>query len=504
MKKEVIFLIVLLLVPFCSASNKGIIFTNELQGVYSMRDNINVEFTVEKDITSSGFVEVVLDCEGDDLVVYRKYQEIKSDFKNDFSIDFPALLKGDCGVIVKFSGFKEKSQEFEISDRIDVDYDLSSKYLFPLENLLINGTAIKKNKDLLEGIVKISLDDMNKTFEVSEGEFSASFDIKKDTPPGEYRLLIEAIEKDADNVVFNHGEVSEVVEVKSKPTSISLDIDESIRPPTEISINPCLLDQAGGLIKNESLIIKLFDPNRDIVFEETIKSNENLSYFFTSNSTRGGWEMNVYHGSIFLSKPIYIEDNKELDIEIVNSSGSSFFKITNIGNMDYEGVVNVLFKNSTGEEKVPINVNLKIRETDDYPIELIGNYNLSVQEGEKKFEFRNVYLTGASVFPEMKIGFWSFFIFFLILIAFIVFFLIKKGFFLKIAGLFKKDKKHPEKISKKVYMCFCEFEKWFDVSDFLKKYNLSFNKINDKLYFIIFYSSKKHGEKLFKFAEDLM
>ena len=504
MKKEVIFLIILVLIPLCNASNRGIIIASEFEDVYSVRDNINLKFTIEKETKSIGFIEVVLDCEERDLVVYRKYETVKSGIKNDFDIDFPALLKGDCTVLIKFASFRERSEEFKISDRIDIDYDLSSKYLFPLEVISVEGSAIKRNKDLLDGIIKISIDDMNKTFEVSEGDFSASFQIEKNIPPGKYELIIEAIERDANNVVFNYGKVSEEVEIRPKPTSIELEVNESVKPPAEILIKPRLLDQGSNLIKNESLIIKLFNPDRDIFFQETVRSNSEFVYFFPSNSTRGGWELNAYYGSIFLSKPLYIEDNKELLIEIVNISGSSFFRITNIGNLDYEGVVEVLVKNSTDEEKVPINIELKIGESDDYQIELEGYYNLSIERGDKKFEFENVYLTGASIFPEMKLGFWSFFIFFLILLIVLVYFLIKRGFFSKISNLIKTRGGESAGVSKKAYICFYEFERWFDISGILKKYNFSLNKINENLHFVLFYSSEKQGERLFRFAEDLM
>jgi len=496
MKKTLfIFLFLMFILPIVSSK---IIFEKQFDELYNIGDSVYVNFSVEKQIPTSGYIETFLKCDGQNLSVYKKYSKIDSG-KKYFIFEFPASLKGNCNIGVKFDNEAENSEEFEISDEIIINYNLNNKFFFPLEKMIINGTAIKKNGELLEGIIIVSIQDMeNKTIEAKSGKFFSMIEIKKDAFPKSYSIQVEALEKNIQEEIINYGRVIEKIEIKPKPAYIEIEAKESIKLPANISIRAKLLDQTKNLLENETIIIKLFNPDREIVLEKPLKSNELILYFFGDNATRGGWDINAYYGSVYSVKPIYVEEHKKLEIGLLNDSFGSYIKIKNIGNIGYEGVVKISVENSSHSGEVLINLNLSVSGELKYPLNFEGYYNLSI--GENKFD--NVYLnriTGAAVASKMKLKFRSYIFSFILIFCLVMFYV-----------LFKKRKlnesREKKKTQKRAYMVFFKFDRYFEgVEKIVKFYNFSLNKLNENLYFILFYSSPEENQerKLYNLAKKI-
>ena len=517
--KLIVSMFVFLIVLSINLVKAGILFNNEFKDVYNIGDYIFVNFSIEKQIPASDFVKCVLVCNGEELEVYRKYYSIKKNEKKFFGFEFPALLKGNCDVKVEFAGEIVKSNSFEISDEISINYNLNNQFFFPLEEVVINGSAIKKNGNPLDGIVRVSIEGIiNKTIEVEHGNFLVNFMISNDTFPKEYEVIVEGIEKNDKEEIINYGKEIKKIKINPKPTYIEIISNESVKPPSNFSIKAILLDQARKQVFNESVMVRLWNPDRDIVFEESLKNNEEASYFFVGNSTRGRWEIVAYYGNLSETKPIFVLDNKAIDIEIVEKDGRSYVNIKNIGNLKYEGVIDIFIKNSTYEEKIPINVELDIGESKQHRLDFNGVYNLSIAGQEFSKDFYNIPLiTGFAVFSDLKIKTISYFIFF-IFIFLAILLINRKKIFMWLRKFFKRFEKSThltqrkseikqkagEKAERLAYIGFFKFDRYFEIEDIAKKYGLSFTRIKKNLYFVLFYSSdEKAGLKIFNLAREV-
>jgi hypothetical protein len=483
MKKEILILLFLALLNSVS----GQIILQEVPSVYNVGDSVDIGFSIEMLEKTSGYVECYLNC-GERLLVYKKYQVMEENQKYYFNLSFPVFNKGKCDLEAAFAGEKETSEEFEVSNLIRIDYSMNNKFFFPSEKLIINGAAVKSNGKELKGSAKISLGILgNRTIEVYNGTFSSEIEIKKDALPGEYNLEVEAIEKDAEGNVINYGQNATKIVVKAKPTAISIQTKESVRPQINHSSNISLLDQAGKLIKNESVIVKLFDPYGDLVYEEKIGSSKEFIYLFEDNATRGAWSIKAYYGDVFSLKPVYIEDNKKLDFDVVTGDDGSYLKVTNTGNVEYNGTLSVILDNSSSKDEMLINVGLDLGRDKSYPMEYEGEYNISVDG--KNFSNFNFPIkpspTGAAIAPELEISMKNYIILFVLLLAVLLYFLFSRRKHSK-GELSKKEKQED----KATFMIFFKFDKFFEeIKEIVEKENFSLSKVNDNLYYVLFYSS---------------
>jgi len=506
--------IFIVLIPFVSGK---ILFEESFEEIYNIEDSIVANFSIGKLRITGDYVEMFLDC-GEEKLIYKKYQKVEEGAKRYFYIEFPASVEGDCRVRIEFDKETINSQVFDITDRIDVEYSLNNKVFFPLEEVSIVGSAVKESGEPLDGLIFVYIKDLvNKTLEVKEGNFSLNFAVKGDAFPKEYKLEVSAIEKNQEEEIINYGIFGEEIEVRPRPSSIYIDVKESIKPPLNVSIKAGLLDQAGNLIKNESIIIKISNPLGEIVFDGSSESNESLIYSFKNNAMRGGWYLNSYYGSVHSIKPIYIEENKKIKVEIINEGGS-YIQIENIGNIDYGGVVDVFIENDSYNEGIPINVNLSLGERFLHPLNLEGYYNLSVSDGVLGESFEEVYLSGITG-AAIGVGKGRGYLFLLILIlGFVVGYVVYKKEGVKwikekipkkqglSEGVEMIKETREEVKEKKAYMAVFKIGEGFgEIEDIARKYKVSLSKIGGNLYFVLFYSypQNKPEEKIFQLSNEI-
>ncbi len=518
MRRKLIFLFVFLLIPFISGE---IIIKDTFDSVYSVGDMIDVNFSIEKQVDISEYLESYLVCDGDRLLVSKRFIDIDDGVKEFFSFSFPSNLEGECVFEIDFDEENVESEEFEIRSKIDITFSISSKSIYPGEKVSINGSAVKSNGKFLDGTVRVFADSIvDRVFEVDDGRFSGNFEIFEDTAAGEKEFVVEALDKDVNEDIINSGRVVFKLEVKQKPSAIEVNSKESVSPPENITLNFKLIDQSGKLIENESLLVKVFDPSRNIVFEKTFQSDGEFDYFFDKNSLRGAWDFNFYFGSVFLSKQVYVGENPEVSAIVLKDSGKSYLRITNEGNVFYEGVVLVVLEGEKKEEEVPINLDLDIGESYDYLLNYDGEYNLTFQ-GEA---LGRVSLTGASVGIDVGLGESGYWIFFAILLLVVILYVGYKNsdtiskFISKKKEQRKKGKKTKDMYSRKfkedtnvrftgrkAYIAFFKFDKFFeDARVIISNYGWSFRRVGDGVYFILFYSQDKGSEKkLLQFVKEL-
>lgn len=505
-----ILVFILLFLPFVSAE---IIIQDTFDSVYSIGDIVETNFSLDKLVDSSGYVETNLVCGNDEVLVSKQFLKVKANEKQHFDFSFPATIKGECYLEVNYKGEVVRSDKFEISSGINIEFFVSSKSVYPGEVVKLNGTAVKANDNFLEGVVKLYSDSVieEKTFEVDDGEFNFEFSFGNQVKAGMYRVYLEALERDIDEEVINSGKVFFDVEVKQKPTKIEILSVDSIDPPGNISLIFRLVDQAGNLVENETILMKVFNPNRDIILEKTFNSESKDTFFFEGKALRGAWDFNFYYGNIFSSKQIYVGENPQVNAFVVINSGKSYLRITNEGNVAYQGVVLAKLENGEEVKEIPINVDLGVGETKDFILGFNGDYNLTFQ-GQ---QLGMVTLTGASVgldFGGASLGYWVFF--FVVFLAVVVFFIYKRKNFI---GLFGKEKSGENKkgmysqifgenmvaySGRKAFIVFFKYAGDFDFAKSIAaRFGWSLRQVGEGIYFVLFYSSKDNSsEKIMNFV----
>lgn len=386
-----------LLLFVLSSVNAVIFIEDDFENRYNVGESVILEFKLSSDSSVNDFVESYLKCDGKKLLVDKRYVFLNSESKN-FDIEFPLKSTGECQFEVVFRGDKAVSDEFEISSDIEIVYFLNDKYFFPNEKIVVYGNLTKFNGADFDGVIDFRVGSfVEKSYSAKNGSFSFEYDLPMDVESGTYDFILEVSEKDLNGDVLNYGKVEDSIEIKSKPTSILLISSESVSPGSSQVFRARVLDQAGNLMINESVVVKLVDSNSNIVFSKDVRSDFEFFYNFSSDFPRGTAYLNAYYGSISSFVPISILNNKKIDVFVVGNS----IQFVNSGNVPYEGIVgyNLTDGNETFYES--INISLGVGEEYFEELDYLGTFNITAGGSS----FFSVPLTGAAVFLEDDGGF---------------------------------------------------------------------------------------------------
>lgn len=516
--------VILLFMVVMPVVSSTILIEDDFDNVYSVGDKAELEFSISSNSVVSDFVESYLKCDGDSELIDKRYIFLDNE-KKDFSLEFPLMSEGECQFEVEFRNEEDVSEEFRISDKIEIDYEINGKSFFPEEEILINGTARKANGKDFGGIVDLNIEGLTqKSVEVVDGDFSFSYFVKKDAKPKDYDLKLNIKEKNVDENVLNSGYVNQKITVKSKPTSILIEAVDYFQPPYNLSFKLKLLNQVGDLIKNETIIAKIRDYDNFLIYQDEVKSGVSEVLFFPGTTKRGSAYLSAYYGGINEEIPIYVEDYESVNVTVVPSE--NVLRFANDGNVLYEGSVDFDIEGPLGVETILINITLPVGEVFDYSLEYTGHYNIT-SEGEKFF---NIPLTGYAIGSEGEMN-WSSLIVFVVFCLILIFGYIhvrqkrKEHFPLKekvecspeMVSKIEKEvktrqvyvKEEEEKkieVKRDVYMLFVKSVKGVsEYSGIVEKYGSRLHIVDDELGYVVFYGVEgmDSDHKLYKLAKNI-
>ncbi len=498
--KLFIFILLAFAMPFVSSQ---IIFSNSFNPVYSSGDLIPVNISLQSSLPISDYLNSYLVCNGNAILVGKTYLSVYSNEEKSITFSFPASYIGNCNVQSNFNGETAVSEKFVISNQIKLDYRVNDLSFAPGDYFSINGTAIKSDGVHINGTLNISSGLINKTLIIKNGNFSYSFNIPLNAYPKIYQFLLNAKDINPNNIALNFGLSNFTVSVVSIPSKIIINSSlSSFSPPKNITLNFSLYDQGRNRISNKILIMKIFNPSKNIIFNGTFPSYGNYTYNFPSNAEKGFWAFNMYYGSVFSSSEIYVGENSEISYSIMNNN----LRISNVGNVPYNGVVVYHLGNSSWEENQSVNVNLSTGGYSDYPLKYNGVYNLSA--GGKKLGVFT--LTGASIGSSGDLSFNYLFLGVLFFVVLALFFISRKILLLsKINPLPKlnQNKNEITPTSQMIsYSAFIHFRSFFEeAKPISEKYGWTLHKADDHLFFVLFYSNEKaSASKLLNFSKEIL
>jgi len=457
MKKVMFFLICsIFLVSFASAE---IILNPQTKEIYNLGERINIPITVTTSEGIYDFLQVSLICNGQEQKLPKEEIDLPSNEvikieKSVFLIKkFINGLVGTCKIKAYFESSIENyvfSNEFKVSDSINIELETVQREFNPEEEILIEGKATKENGELVNGFLELIVvtenDSENKTYQeiVNNGFFSLSFSMPKDTKAEQYLVKLNIYEKDPLEEVTNKGFTDFNILIRQVPTSLEVVFEkQEVEPGTSLRLKAILHDQTGEKIPSIAIItIKNKD---DKIFEQVEKTtDEFLEFPIIYNEASSEWTVIAVSNKMITESHFTIIEKEDVKTEIINKT----LILTNTGNIPYNKTLLIKIGNKT----MNLNPYLEIDEVKKYTLTAPeGDYLVEiVADGENKTT-KNVALTGSVINIKeaskvmVLVKYPLAWIFIIFILGFVVFMIFKKGYKKSFIGYITQRGKNKEK-----------------------------------------------------------
>ena len=174
------------------------------------------------------------------------------------------------------------SNEFMISNHIEVELTVNKESFFPSDKITIEGSAIGYNGEKMNGQATITFENIYHV-DVEKGEFEFEESIYKKIKSGEHEILVRVEDGEG-----NFGDGSLKIDILPVPTSIEISLNKTLFDPGEnIEADAVLLDQAGEEIDSE-IILTLYDSWGGEMKRQNLEEGV-LKYSGKSSDAPGNW-----------------------------------------------------------------------------------------------------------------------------------------------------------------------------------------------------------------------
>ncbi|MFH1710963.1 MAG: hypothetical protein ABH840_01500 [Nanoarchaeota archaeon] len=451
-KRGMILLLLFLILPFASAE---IIINQQPDNIYNLGDVATIGITLKPIQTITGNFQMDLLCGANAINFYKNGMNIPAGDERviESSLvlqkDIIGESKGTCKIKAYFISDFALTNDFLISDLINVNSTLSKKEFGPGETILVKGTAIKENEKASNGYLELILLDgnlsvTNQKGTVNNGAFSTNITLPKDTKSGTYILQVFAYEEDLSGITINTGSFNNEIFVKQIPTSLEI-VFEQLDPEIEISpgktlrVKAVLHDQTGVSI-GTLVFLTIKNENNKIMEQTELSTDEFLEFPIAYNEPPSTWKIVAVSNKLTSESSFSIPEKESAEIKIENKT----ILITNTGNIPYNKTVLV----KIGNQSLNIDVYLKVDQSQRWLLTAPdGEYDVSVISDSESID-SNIALTGNAInirkasagigsltkFPAI----WIFMIAVLGIMTFIVF---KRGYQKAFIGYITRGKK---------------------------------------------------------------
>ncbi|MFH1787586.1 MAG: hypothetical protein ABH811_02240 [archaeon] len=428
---------VILLSSFISAD---MIINTQPKDIYNLGDTISIPITIKAQRDLSGSFQMNLLCSGNDVNFYKNGimlfygEEQKMDPSLVLTKDVIGSIIGTCKIKASLPGEEPiLTNEFKISDLVNVNIKEGQKEFRPGESIFIEGYAIKENQKEVNGFIEIKIttsagEEIDHLETIKNGYFSANISLENNAKAGEYILRLHAYEKNFLGETTNQGFGESSVIVIQVPKSLEIIFEQQeVDPGTNLQIKSIIHDQTGENIAGILSTIQIKNKN-GLVLEQVEKySDESFEYPIGSIEPPAEWTVIATSGKLTNEATFKIKEKKDVQIEIINKT----LMIINIGNVFYNDTVLV----KIGNQSIPVNVSLDVLEDQKYVLNAPdGEYEVEIM-ADGEIYTQSVMLTGKTIgVKESKEGaiklmrypiVWIFITF---ILGFVSFMVIKKGY----------------------------------------------------------------------------
>jgi len=398
MKKRVLSITVLtvFLISLLSVVSATIILSNPKSN-YNLGEDLTIEATINADENANNLFQLILHCSDGEKSFYSETLTLSAGEQKKITKtltltdSFLEGMSGICFVNAEYGDEEGKTSNFQISGEIDVSVTLNKKSFEPLDQILIEGNAIK-NLGEVSGTVEAYLDGLSlkAISSVSNSKFSLNMSLPESSDSGEYELEIVVYEKDKIGEVSNHGSYTETITVKQIPKKVDVEINkQTLKPGEKAVFEVKLYDQSDKEIE-EDVTLEILNSYDEKVVKRLVKTNEPFSLDLEKNAGAGYWKAEVSAFNLESTRLFYIEELEEATFEIVNDT----LIVTNIGNVIYRKNIQI----SIGGELEIKTLDLDVGETRQFRLVAPdGKYDISISDGDNTYSENNVALTGNAI-----------------------------------------------------------------------------------------------------------
>ena len=435
--KKIIFLLisVILISSFASAE---MIIAEQPKEFYNMGDIINMPLKIIATSKINVFFSMLLICNGIETEIYKEYVGLQGGEEKNINPSIPLMLNlvgkstGICKIKSILGEEHILTEEFEISDLITIKLLSSEKEFEPEQDIIFEGEAIKKNEEVVQGIVELKIINENTSLVekidiVKNGYFYLNFSLPKESKAGSYLVRIEVYEIDLEEQKTNKGFITHNILIKQIPTSLEIVFEnQEVDPGTNLNVKSILHDQTGENI--ESNVIMTIKNQKNEILEQTEKlTDEFLKFPIAYNEPPTNWTVIAVSNELTTETDFKIKEKQDVKVELINKT----LTITNIGNVLYNKSILV----KIGNESLNIDVYLDVDEIQKYSLTAPdGKYQIEVITDEGNKINSTTILTGKAIdIKEISGGVISLikhpivWIFIIVILGFIAFLIFKKG-----------------------------------------------------------------------------
>ena len=460
--------IAIFMIFFISLVSAEIIINQQPGELYNMGDIVKTSFKIITPVAldPDTFFLVNIFCNGiETRVMQSPVSDMSSGEEREFSLPIPMLegligrTTGICkikAVLQTLSGIEYEyvlTQEFQVSDLINVEILSEDQEFNPGEEINIEGEAIKENGNAVKsGIVELKVNEGNSTIiekhdTIKNGYFFLNFSTPTDIKAGQYNVNIKVYQTDSSGKVTNKGFANFNLLIKQVPTTLEIFIeDKEVEPGTNLEIKGILHDQTGEKIEaNVMLTVK---NNKDEIIEQAeLKTDNVLEVPIPYNEPPLEWTVSAVSNELTTEIDFEILEKEAVKVELLNNT----ILITNVGNIAYNKSLSI----KIGNESLNIDVYLDVDKSQKYILKAPdGEYEIEVLGEEGNLFNGRTLLTGKAVEIKKVSSVMTFmryplvWIFIFLVLGFVAFMIFKKGykksFFGRINLGRKRRKKEPK------------------------------------------------------------
>jgi hypothetical protein len=430
-----LFACLILLIQFAAAE---IIINKQPDEIYSLGDIIPIPATVKPVTDISGIFQMNLFCNGHETNFYKNGVSLAAGEEKQLEPSLVLMrnvigeLKGTCKIKAILGDDFVLTEEFKISDFIEIHLGFEQVEFNPGENVLLEGDAVKENGKDVNGFIEMEIRDGNNSIlthleTINNGFFSMNITFPGDIKAGAYLMKLNAHEKDLVGETTNKGFSDMNILIKQVPTSLEVLFEDSaVEPGENMNVKAILHDQTGEKIASTSFIT--IKDNKGKIHEQLeMATDEFLEFPIPYNQAPADWVVVAVSNKLTSEAKFTILEKEDVKVEIINKT----VEITNMGNVVYNKTVLV----KIGNKSLNIDVLLDVDKSQKYILSAPdGEYEVEVIADEESVS-EEVILTGKSVDirkASSKVGslvrFPIVWIFIIAILGFIAFIVFKKGY----------------------------------------------------------------------------
>ncbi len=484
MRKTLLFVIFGILLT--SLASAEILISEQPNEIYNFGETINVPIIIKSLTGVTGSFEMFLICGGNEINFYKNGinlkagQEKRIDASLILTPQMTAGLKGKCVIKSILGAEYVLTNEFSISDLINLQVSADKSQIDPGESIVIEGNAEKLSEAPVNGFAEIDVLPENananttpitsKVETINNGYLEGNITIKDKTAAGNYIIKIKAYEKDPLGTTTNQGENKLIFSVNQIPTNLEVMIENpEVEPGTPLKAKVILHDQTGLNIP-ETATIKIQNSDEKLLDKFDVETGETFEFQTEYNSAPQDYTVLAQSAEIKNGAEFKILEKKDIQIQVANRT----LTIVNKGNVDYCNKT-ILVKISN--QALNLNPCIGVDEEKKYALSAPdGQYEISVIADETEYK-QNAVLTGKAIdIKEAGAGVVTLtrqpfvWIFVVAILGFVVFNIYKKGFKRSFVGYIHKRKSKtpktitPEKTKEKVQSTSLSTNKLFQVN----------------------------------------